>query len=82
MSAQTTTKSTKTEQSLFEEDDEFEEFPTEGILLLLVIPISAHWVNHVPLEWEVLGEESGEKQLWEENWDDDDVEDDFSRQLR
>ena len=23
-------KSTKTEQSLFEEDDEFEEFPTEG----------------------------------------------------
>lgn len=23
-------KTTKTEQSLFEEDDEFEEFPTEG----------------------------------------------------
>ena len=56
-------------------------FPRK-VLLLLVIPISAHWVNHVPLEWEVLGEESGEKQLWEENWDDDDVEDDFSRQLR
>lgn len=55
-------KSTKTEQSLFEEDDEFEEFPIE--------------------EWAVVGEESGEKQLWEENWDDDDVEDDFSRQLR
>ena len=28
------------------------------------------------------GEETGEKQLWEENWDDDNVEDDFSRQLR
>lgn len=33
-------------------------------------------------EWDVMGDESGEKQLWEENWDDDDVEDDFSRQLR
>lgn len=33
-------------------------------------------------EWGVAVEESGEKQLWEENWDDDDVEDDFSRQLR
>ena len=26
-----TSKPTKTEQSLFEEDDDFEEFPTEGI---------------------------------------------------
>lgn len=37
---------------------------------------------HLSAEWDVAGEESGEKQLWEENWDDDDVEDDFSRQLR
>ena len=37
-------KSTKTEQSLFEEDDEFEEFPTEGASqqFLLLAPINAH----------------------------------------
>ena len=33
-------------------------------------------------DWEVMGEETGEKQLWEDNWDDDNVEDDFSQQLR
>jgi len=33
-------------------------------------------------DWEVVGEETGDKQLWEDNWDDDNVEDDFSRQLR
>ena len=30
-------KPTKTEQSLFEEDDEFEEFPTEGTLSFSVL---------------------------------------------
>lgn len=30
-SSSTVTKPTKTEQTLFEEDDEFEEFPAEGI---------------------------------------------------
>jgi len=55
-------KPTKTEQSLFEEDDEFEEFPAE--------------------EWDVHGEDVGDRQLWEDNWDDDNVEDDFSCQLR
>jgi hypothetical protein len=29
-SSSTVTKPTKTEQTLFEEDDEFEEFPAEG----------------------------------------------------
>lgn len=39
--------------------------------------------GHVLLaDWEVVGEETGDKQLWEDNWDDDNVEDDFSRQLR
>ena len=33
-------------------------------------------------DWEVTGEETGETQLWEDNWDDDNVEDDFSQQLR
>lgn len=55
-------KPTKQEQSLFEEDDEFEEFPTE--------------------DWDETGEDQEDKQLWEDNWDDDNVEDEFSCQLR
>ncbi|KAJ9076391.1 26S proteasome complex subunit SEM1 [Entomophthora muscae] len=44
-----------------EEDDEFEDFPTQ--------------------EWkEEANEESAER--WDDNWDDDDVEIDFSVQLR
>ena len=33
-------------------------------------------------EWDVHGEDVGDRQLWEDNWDDDSVEDDFSCQLR
>ena len=33
-------------------------------------------------DWDVSGEDAGDKQLWEDNWDDDNVEDDFSCQLR
>lgn len=55
-------KPSKKEQGLFEEDDEFEEFPTEN--------------------WDERGEDSSDKQLWEDNWDDDNVEDEFSCQLR
>nr|QGW56754.1 26S proteasome complex subunit SEM1-like protein [Halichondria panicea] len=55
-------KPTKTEQSLFEEDDDFEEFPAE--------------------DWDEREEDGTDKQLWEDNWDDDNVEDDFSCQLR
>lgn len=52
----------KVEQSLFEEDDEFEEFPAE--------------------DWEEGEEDQTDKQLWEDDWDDDNIEDDFSVQLR
>lgn len=108
-------KPTKTEQSLFEEDDEFEEFPAEGgvdllvpLMLYMYSPMMMRsslaiqtlalsresgplWreinVNHIhsPLpspEWDVHGEDVGDRQLWEDNWDDDNVEDDFSCQLR
>lgn len=34
------------------------------------------------LEWGEDEEEGGDKQLWEDNWDDDNVEDNFSVQLR
>jgi 26 proteasome complex subunit DSS1 len=52
----------KVEQSLFEEDDEFEEFPVE--------------------EWGEGEEDKVDQQLWEDNWDDDNIEDNFSVQLR
>lgn len=34
------------------------------------------------LDWEEEAEDQSDKQLWEDNWDDDKVEDDFSMQLR
>lgn len=34
------------------------------------------------VDWDERGEDSSDKQLWEDNWDDDNVEDEFSSQLR
>ncbi|XP_077862345.1 26S proteasome complex subunit SEM1-like [Saccoglossus kowalevskii] len=47
---------------LLEEDDEFEEFPSE--------------------DWGGEDEDQDDVNVWEDNWDDDNVEDDFSKQLR
>ncbi|XP_037516666.1 26S proteasome complex subunit SEM1 [Rhipicephalus sanguineus] len=52
----------KVDLGLLEEDDEFEEFPTE--------------------EWTAKAEDSQDVNVWEDNWDDDNIEDDFSQQLR
>ncbi|XP_072020902.1 26S proteasome complex subunit SEM1-like [Amphiura filiformis] len=52
----------KVDLGLLEEDDEFEEFPTE--------------------EWEGGEEDPTDTNVWEDNWDDDNVEDDFSNQLK
>ncbi|XP_065919389.1 26S proteasome complex subunit SEM1-like [Dysidea avara] len=57
-----TNKVTKNEQALLEDDDDFEEFPTE--------------------DWTTADEDAEDTQMWEDNWDDDNVEDDFSMQLR
>merc|ERR1711879_174741 len=49
---------------IFEDDDEFEEFPAD--------------------DWEK-SDEAGQavnKNAWQENWDDDDIEDDFSEKLK
>ncbi|GAO49391.1 hypothetical protein G7K_3541-t1 [Saitoella complicata NRRL Y-17804] len=56
----------KTHLTHLEEDDEFEDFPAED------------WTDaeagvNLP---------GGKTALWEDNWDDDDVEDDFSNQLK
>ncbi|KAG7451097.1 uncharacterized protein BT62DRAFT_1071695 [Guyanagaster necrorhizus] len=60
---------------LLEEDDEFEEFET------------ADWddsqTDMVHLNGATPGAvKSGGDKLWEDNWDDDDIEDEFSVQLR
>lgn len=34
------------------------------------------------LDWNEKQENKEDMQVWEDNWDDDDVEDDFSQQLR
>jgi 26 proteasome complex subunit DSS1 len=47
---------------LLEEDDEFEEFPSE--------------------EWDTKDEDQSDINVWEDKWDDDTVQDDFSVQLR
>jgi hypothetical protein len=60
---------------VLEEDDEFEEFPV------------ADW-NDSETDLAHLGgaapgaAKSGGDKLWEDNWDDDDIEDEFSVQLR
>ncbi|KAF9524854.1 DSS1/SEM1 family-domain-containing protein [Crepidotus variabilis] len=60
---------------LLEEDDEFEEFPV------------ADWKDS-ETDLAHLGgaapgaAKSGGDKLWEDNWDDDDIEDEFSVQLR
>ena len=46
-------KPTKTEQSLFEEDDEFEEFPAEGGVDLLV-PLMLYMYSPMIIMWSSL----------------------------
>lgn len=57
---------TAQKSAALEEDDEFEDFPVD--------------------DWDVEETEAAEKNdtqhLWEESWDDDDTNDDFSNQLK
>jgi len=76
-----------------EEDDEFEDFPVEGLRQPLHHASPTYcctlrpylWLTP-PTDWPVEETEaanSGEtKHLWEESWDDDDTSDDFSQQLK
>ena len=47
---------------LLEEDDEFEEFPTD--------------------DWDIRKEDQTDINVWEDSWDDDNNETDFSNHLR
>lgn len=76
---------------VLEEDDEFEEFPVAGLLS----PMELNYLPKPVIDWDdsqtdlahlggaVPGAaKSGGDKLWEDNWDDDDIEDEFSMQLR
>lgn len=54
-------------------DDEFEDFPTEG----------THSLINTDIDWPDSDASLGQnKKEWEDSWDDDDVQDDFSKQLK
>ncbi|EEP78573.1 predicted protein [Uncinocarpus reesii 1704] len=74
----------KTSNTPLDEDDEFEDFPVEGrlaivILLQLLIP-SLDWPQE---DAEALGSTgTNNDHLWEESWDDVDSNEEFSQQLK
>lgn len=76
----------KVDLGLLEEDDEFEEFPAEGLKFTLIYDVNHKQTEIVnffdPPDWTGTKENEDELNVWEDNWDDDNVEDDFSQQLR
>lgn len=72
--------------ALLEEDDEFEDFPVEGRLekQRCSYGILINQANTVSIDWPTEDTEvpGGTTHLWEESWDDDDENEDFSKQLK
>jgi 26 proteasome complex subunit DSS1 len=79
---------------VLEEDDEFDEFTVAGVCSYLLSATESRRIDPPP-DWNDsqtdlahLGgvapgaAKSGGDKLWEDNWDDDDIEDEFSVQLR
>lgn len=83
--AQTSKTASNQPPTLLEEDDEFEDFPVEGTNALTADgPCHADSLTRSLTDWtqedtEVPG---GTTHLWEESWDDDDENEDFSKQLK
>ncbi|KAF5103759.1 hypothetical protein DV451_001240 [Geotrichum candidum] len=64
-----------------EEDDEFEDFPIEGKHDCIQTMIC--YINTILIDWDDNDTKlDGPETLWEEKWDDDDADDEFSIQLR
>lgn len=63
---------------ILEEDDEFEEFPIESSSVLSLTKILFGFM----VDWDVTGEMKLDVEQWEVDWDDDNVDDEFSVQLR
>jgi len=82
--AQTSKTASNQPPALLEEDDEFEDFPVEGTNAPTVNGRIMQFTDGNLLDWtqedtEVPG---GSTHLWEESWDDDDENEDFSKQLK
>lgn len=88
--AQASKPATNPQPTLLEEDDEFEDFPVEGTehtfqkSFAHAARRASRFADTLPLDWaqedtEVPG---GTTHLWEESWDDDDQNEDFSKQLK
>lgn len=65
---------------LLEEDDEFEEFPNKGKTGLWSPSLNKIAKIRVFSERDI--KDISDVNVWEDNWDDDAVEDDFSVQLQ
>ncbi|KAF2263975.1 hypothetical protein CC78DRAFT_533578 [Lojkania enalia] len=67
-----------------EEDDEFEDFPIEGMVNSHAEIFREGHVLTRALDWpeEDTQLPGGNAHLWEESWDDDDTNDDFAVQLK
>lgn len=58
---------------ILEEDDDFDEFEIDGIYFLIFF---------IFLEWEDKTASIDDTRLWKNNWEDEDIDDDFIIQLR
>lgn len=68
-----------------EEDDEFEDFPVEGMRVPQLLGRTSEVKLTLGTDWtkeEEVGAQTAATHLWEESWDDDDTSDDFSVQLK
>ena len=77
-----TTEKKAVDLGLLEEDDEFEEFPAEGKNWSLALWQLKWFLCPWIVEWDAKQEDQTDVNVWEDNWDDDAIEDDFSIQLR
>ena len=76
-------KEAKTEiQNVIEEDDEFEEFADEGEgdFVCFLRKHSLKCLYH--LDWSAEQEDAEDAQQWQEDWDEEEVDDEFCRHLR
>ncbi|AOA64426.1 Hypothetical protein PAS_chr4_0299 [Komagataella phaffii GS115] len=82
MSTENKAETKQTNFKALEEDDEFEDFPVQGKLSA----VSDREVDQLTTEidWPNDKTITAEKQehLWDESWNDDDNEDDFTKRLR
>lgn len=71
----------KLDLGVLEEDDEFEEFPVEGKIFQVNLKICI-FLFILFLDWSGKDKDEQDISVWEDNWEDDNIEDDFNKQLR